>query len=82
MNTPSIKTPELQVAIGPLTNLLKAADQGVADPEQGKLIIGASNSLCRAVKTDVDARIARTKAVALEAKIIEGAASDQKQIAA
>lgn len=73
----TIKTPELKIAVAPLANLLAAADQGVADAEQGKLVIGASNSLCRVVKADVETRIARAKAVAVEAKVIEGTTAPQ-----
>jgi len=75
----SVKTPELAIAIGPLTNLLQAADKGVADAEQGKLVVNASNSLCRVVKTDVETRIGRAKALAVEAKLIEGTVEKQPE---
>lgn len=62
----SIKTPELALAGDALTNLLRSADKGIADEKQGKLVIGASNGMCRVVKTDLDRRLAAPKLAAIE----------------
>lgn len=61
-----IKTPELQLAGDALVNLLRAADKGIADIQQGRLVVGASNGMCRVVKTDVDRRLAAPKLAAIE----------------
>ena len=67
MDNTSVKTPELVVASEALKNLITAADQGVADVQQGKLVVGASNGVCRVVKTDLDRRLAGKKLAAIEA---------------
>jgi len=66
MTTASIKTFELTLASEALTNLLRAADKGIADIQQGRLVVGASNGMCRVVKTDIERRLAAPKLAAIE----------------
>lgn len=74
----TIKTPELNVAMNAVMRVIDDADKGVADTAQAKLVIGASNTACRIVKSDIDRRTAGIKLTALEAKQVE--ASNQKQL--
>ena len=67
----SIKTPELIIASDALNNLIKQADRGIADVPQGRIVIGASNGMCRVIKTDLERRIAAPKLAAIEATAAE-----------
>lgn len=74
----TVRTPELNAAMNAVMRVIDDADKGVADAQQAKLVIGASNTACRIVKSDIDRRTAGIKLAALEAKQIEQ--GNQKQI--
>lgn len=69
--TDTIKTPELGAAMNAVMRVIDDADKGVADATQARLVIGASNTACRIVKSDIDRRTSGIKLAALEAKQIE-----------
>jgi predicted transcriptional regulator len=58
----TVKTPELSAAMSAVMRVIDDADKGVADASQAKLVIGASNTACRIVKSDIDRRTGRTEA--------------------
>ena len=68
--------------------MIKAADQGAANVEQGRLLVSATNGQCRVIKTDLDRRLSDGKLRELEAKDITEqadalpAAPDRSSVAA
>jgi hypothetical protein len=78
----TVKTPELSAAMSAVMRVIDDADKGVADASQAKLVIGASNTACRIVKSDIDRRTSGIKLAALEAKQIEQGAQKQVGVAA
>jgi hypothetical protein len=66
----TIKTPELAKAAGALARLIEAADQGIANLEQGRVLVSATNGQCRVIKTDMERRLADGKLRELDAKDI------------
>jgi hypothetical protein len=76
----TIKTPELAEAANALSRLIKAADQGSANVEQGRLLVSATNGQCRVIKTDLDRRLSDGKLRELEAKDITGVATEVQAI--
>lgn len=78
----TIKTPELAEAAAALSRLIKAADQGSANVEQGRLLVSATNGQCRVIKTDLDRRLSDGKLRELEAKDITDRAEEMPAISA
>ncbi|WP_291854831.1 hypothetical protein [Bradyrhizobium sp.] len=68
---PSIRTPELVTATVALNSLIDQARRGKADVEQGRVVIGAANGICRLVKTDLERRMAAPKLQELEARTVQ-----------
>lgn len=82
MNSETIKTPELAFGAAALMSVISDAQKGVADVQSARLVIGASNAIARAVSVDMQRRMNGFKLAALEAKQIEMAAQETKQIKA
>lgn len=76
----TVATPELAVAVGPLTRLIESADKGTADVKQGQVLIGATDKMCKVIKTDVDRRIRDVALREAEAKMVEANAEKPQAI--
>jgi hypothetical protein len=76
----TIKTPELAEAANALSRLIKAADQGAANVDQGRLLVSATNGQCRVIKTDLDRRLSDGKLREMEAKDITGQVTEVPSI--